>query len=85
MKCVKCKFKDKKTELCTYPFKATAAVDIKFGKDGNIVGCHTGKRNKISMVTHQHIYQTPSAIFTGNQAHDYFYNIFNIKNAGEGI
>jgi len=44
MKCVKCKFKDKKTDLCTYPFKATAAGDIKFGKDGNIIGCTHGRK-----------------------------------------
>jgi hypothetical protein len=28
MKCVKCKFKDKNTNLCAYPFKATAVGDI---------------------------------------------------------
>ncbi len=44
MKCVKCKFKDKKTDLCTYPFKATAAGDTKFGKEGNIIGCTHGKK-----------------------------------------
>ena len=44
MKCVKCKFKDKKTDLCTYPFKATATGDTKFGKEGNIIGCTHGKK-----------------------------------------
>ena len=44
MKCVKCKFKDKNTDLCTYPFKATAAGDTKFDKDGNIIGCTHGKK-----------------------------------------
>ena len=44
MKCIKCKFKDKNTDLCTYPFKATAAGDTKFDKDGNIIGCTHGKK-----------------------------------------
>ena len=43
MKCVKCKFKDKK-QTSAYPFKATAAGDIKFGKDGNIIGCTHGRK-----------------------------------------
>jgi hypothetical protein len=45
MKCIKCKFKDKKkTDLCTYPFKTTAAGDIKFDIYGNIIGCTHGKK-----------------------------------------
>jgi hypothetical protein len=44
MKCIKYKFKDKKTDLCTYPFKSTALVDTKFDKDGNITGCTPGKK-----------------------------------------
>ena len=43
MKCAKYKFKDKNTDLCTYPFKATAVGDIKFDKDGNVIGCTRGK------------------------------------------
>ena len=42
MKCIKCKFKDKITGVCTYPFKTTAAGDNKFDKDGNIIGCTHG-------------------------------------------
>jgi len=38
MKCINCKYKDKKTDLWTYPFKATAAGDNKFDKAGNIIG-----------------------------------------------
>jgi len=44
MKCVKCKFKDKNTGLCAYPFKATAVGDIKFDKTGNIIECTYGKK-----------------------------------------
>jgi len=45
MKCINCKYKDKKTDLCTYPFKATAVGDNKFDKDGNIIGCTHGRKN----------------------------------------
>ncbi|MBN2603886.1 MAG: peptide ABC transporter ATP-binding protein [Candidatus Thermoplasmatota archaeon] len=38
MKCIKCKFKDKNTGNCTYPFKVTAAGGTKFDKYGSIVG-----------------------------------------------
>ena len=44
MKCIKCKFKDENTGVCTYPFKATAAGDTKFDKDGNMIGCTHGKK-----------------------------------------
>jgi len=44
MKCIKCTFKDKNTDLCTYPFNATAVDDIKFDKTGNIIGCTCGKK-----------------------------------------
>jgi len=44
MKCIKCKYKDGNTGACTYPFKATAAGDTKFDKDGNIIGCTHGKK-----------------------------------------
>jgi len=38
MKCKKC------INLCTYPFKVTAAGDTKFDKDGNIIGCAHRKK-----------------------------------------
>jgi len=44
MKCIKCKFKDENTDTCTYPFKATAAGDIKFDKDGIVKGCTHGMK-----------------------------------------
>ena len=44
MKYVKCKFKDKNTDLCAYPPKTTAAGDTKFDKDGNVIGYTYGKK-----------------------------------------
>ena len=44
MKCIKCKFKDKNTGLCVYPFKATAVGDHELDKKGNIIGCTHGKK-----------------------------------------
>ena len=44
MKCKKCKFKDRNTDQCTYPFKTSAVGDTKFDKEGNIIGCTHGKK-----------------------------------------
>ena len=44
MKCTKCKFKDENTDLCTYPFKATAVGDHELDKKGNITGCTHGRK-----------------------------------------
>ena len=44
MKCVKCKFKDENTGVCTYPFEVLAVGDIKFDKDGNMMGCTHGRK-----------------------------------------
>jgi hypothetical protein len=44
MKCVKCKFKDKNTGVCTYPYEVIAVGDIKFDKDGNMIGCTHGRK-----------------------------------------
>jgi hypothetical protein len=64
MKCVKCKFKEGKTSICAYPFKATTAGDIKFDKDGNIIGVYT-REEKIMRIRSQETlrkYITPKYI-----------------------
>jgi hypothetical protein len=44
MKCIKCKFQDEDTGVCTYPFKAIAVGDHKLDKNGNIIGCTHGRK-----------------------------------------
>ena len=44
MKCVKCKFKDRNTGVCTYPFAVVAVGDQVLDKKGNIVGCAHGRK-----------------------------------------
>jgi len=44
MKCVKCKFKDRNTGVCTYPFAVVAVGDKVLDKKGNVVGCAHGRK-----------------------------------------
>jgi len=46
MKCVKCKFKDRNTGVCTYPFAVVAVGDKVLDKKGNVVGCAHGRKKK---------------------------------------
>ena len=44
MKCIKCKFKDENTGVCTYPFEVITVGDNELDKNGNIIGCAHGRR-----------------------------------------
>ena len=46
MKCVKCKFKDRNTDVCTYHFAVVAVGDKLLDKNGNVVGVRMVERNK---------------------------------------
>ena len=44
MKCVKCKFKDRNTGVCEYPFAVVAVGDKVLDTKGNVVGCAHGRK-----------------------------------------
>ncbi len=44
MKCIKCKFKDENTGVCTYPFEVITVGDNELDKKGNVIGCAHGRK-----------------------------------------